>query len=81
MRAGHRRAGGGPDVEDDTTGHSSEHGACQRTDSEADDAISAQQRSTEHYPLEHDSLDGAGGAEAEIHEPTYRRAGEYQVAE
>jgi hypothetical protein len=51
VRAGHRRAGGGPDVEDDATGHSSEHGACQYANSELETSITAQLRSAEHYSL------------------------------
>jgi hypothetical protein len=80
VRAGHRRAGGGPDVEDDATGHSSEHGACQRANSEFEASITAQLRSAEHYSLDDYSFDGPN-AEGESHDTTYRHAGERWFAD
>jgi hypothetical protein len=80
MRAGQRRACGGPDVEDDATGHTSQHGACQFANSECEYSVTAQHRSAEHDPLHRDSLHHYAlcGSHAESHsrERARRRAGE-----
>jgi hypothetical protein len=80
VRAGHRRAGGGPDVENDATGHTSEHGACQHTNSELEASITAQLRSAEHYSFDDYSVYGPN-AEGESHDPTRRRACQRWVAD
>lgn len=80
MRAGQRRTCGGPDVEDDATGHTAQHGACQHTNSELALSTTAQFRSAEHYSFDHDALRGSN-AENQSRDPARRPEGESCGAE